>query len=36
MAERRVSSRRSVLYLAGYKSQELVSLDEYFGLDTQG
>ena len=25
-----------VLYLAGYKSQELVSLEEYFGLDTQG
>ena len=25
-----------VLYLAGYKSQELVSLEEYFGVDTQG
>lgn len=25
-----------VLYLAGYKSLELVSLEEYFGLDTQG
>ena len=25
-----------VLYLAGYKSQELVSLEAYFGRDTQG
>ena len=25
-----------VLYLAGYKSEELVSLEEYFGRDTQG
>lgn len=25
-----------VLYLAGYKSMELVSLEEYFGRDTQG
>ena len=25
-----------VLYLAGYKSEDLVSLEEYFGRDTQG